>query len=98
MSALRCLYSRQFHKQRFRPDCLMNSHEQAVRKLLSFVLSVGLMTVLVLLLWIIDVTTQAPEIPWQTPDVSYFEIILHKKKKNPIDDLYPVHAIPRVVN
>jgi hypothetical protein len=56
------------------------------------------MTVLVLLLWLVDVIRQAPEIPRQTPNVSYFDIILHKKKHNPIDDLYPLNVIERGVN
>jgi hypothetical protein len=56
------------------------------------------MTALVLLLWMIDVIRQAPEIPAQTPNMSYFEIILHKKKHNPINDLYPLHVIERGVN
>ena len=72
--------------------------EHAVRKLLSFVFSLSLMTGLVLLLWTVDLIRQTPEIPAQTPDVSYFQIILHKKKHNPIDDLYPLNVIQRGVN
>jgi hypothetical protein len=69
-----------------------------MRKSLSFVFSGCLVTALIALLWTIDVVRQAPEIPVQTPDVSYVDIILHKKKHNPIDDLYPYHLEFRAMN
>lgn len=63
----------------------------ALKKLLSFGFSVCFVTGLILSIWVLDVVRQSPDIPPQTPEVSYFDIILHKKKHNPIDDLYPVH-------
>lgn len=57
------------------------------------------MTGLVLLLWTIDVVRQVPEIPPQTPEVSYFEIISHKKRHNHVDDFcVTCAAFPIVVN
>ncbi len=57
-----------------------------MRKALSFVFSACLMTGLISMLWTVGVIGQRPEIPIQTPNVGYVEIILHRKKHNPIDD------------
>lgn len=59
-------------------------------KLLSFLVSVGLLASLLALLWLVDILRQRPDIPTQTPDGAFVEIILQKKKHNPIDD----HCLP----
>lgn len=55
---------------------------------LSFVFSACLVSGLILLVWVVGVIGQRPAIPVQTPEVSYVDIIFHKKKHNPIDDFY----------
>lgn len=64
---------------------------------LSFAGSFFLVCGLLLLFWLVGVIGQSPAIPVQTPDVSYVDIILHQKKRNPIDDLYPIHLEHRQV-
>jgi len=61
-----------------------------MRKALSFAFSACLVSGLILFFWLVGVLGQRPTIPVQTPEVSYVDIILHKKKHNPIDDLYPI--------
>jgi hypothetical protein len=51
--------------------------------------SVSLISGLVGLLWLTDIVSQTPDIPIQTPDGTFLEIILQKKKHNHIDDFYP---------
>jgi hypothetical protein len=58
----------------------------AVTKLLSLLLAVGLVSSLLALLWLIDIVSQRPNIPTQTRDGAFVEIILQRKKPNHIDD------------
>jgi hypothetical protein len=51
-----------------------------------------MMTGLLLLLWIIDVVRQAPQIPQQIPEGNYVDIMLHKKRHNHIDD-FPMKPV-----
>ncbi|HWN07958.1 MAG TPA: hypothetical protein VNO50_01490 [Pyrinomonadaceae bacterium] len=62
---------------------------------LSFCFSFCLVVVLLALFWVVGVIGQSPAIPVQTPNVSYSDIILHQKKRNPIDDHNPVRLVPR---
>lgn len=55
-------------------------------KVLSFLFSVGLLSSLLALLWLVDILRQRPEIPSQTPDGAFVQIILQKKKHNHVDD------------
>jgi len=57
-----------------------------MRKALSFTFSACLVTGLVSFFWVVGIIGQRPEIPVQTPNVNYVDIILQKKKHNPIDD------------
>lgn len=61
-----------------------------MRMVLSVCFSAVLVCAFVLVAWVIGIIGQSPGIPVQTPDVSYFEIILHQKKRNPINDHYPL--------
>ena len=63
-------------------------------KALSFLLSAVLMLTLICVIWVVGVVGQRPQIPAQTPEVSYVEIILHSKRHNPIDDHYPTLGHP----
>ena len=67
-----------------------------MKMVLSFGFSACLVFALVLLVWVVGVIAQSPAIPVQTPEVSYSDIMLHKKKRNPINDHYPI-APPRYV-
>lgn len=62
-----------------------------MKKAISFAFSACLVAGLLFFFWVLIVIGQRPEIPAQTPNVSYVDIILQRKKRNPIDDLYPVH-------
>ena len=58
-----------------------------------------MMAGLLLLLWMIDVVRQTPQIPPQIPDGDYVEMMLHKKKHNHIDDFnVPYTVSPRYVS
>jgi hypothetical protein len=58
-----------------------------------------MMAGLLLLLWMIDVVRQSPQIPPQVPDGNYVEIMLHKKKHDHIDDFgVPFDVSFRYVN
>ena len=65
-----------------------------MKMVLSFGFSACLVCGFIVLVWVIGVIGQQPAIPVQTPEVSYFDIMLHKKKRNPINDFYPI-AAPR---
>lgn len=67
-----------------------------MKMVLSFGFSAFLVCGFIVLVWVIGVIGQSPAIPVQTPEVSYFEIILHKKERNAINDHYPIPA-PRYV-
>ena len=54
---------------------------------------------LLLLLWMIDVVRETPQIPSQIPDGNYVGILLHQKKHNHIDDFYIPYTVSfRYVN
>ena len=59
-------------------------------KLLSFLFSVGLLLGLIASLWLVDTLRERPDIPSQIPAGASDQIILPKKKHNPIDD----HCLP----
>jgi hypothetical protein len=61
-----------------------------MKLVISFGFSAFLVSGLILLVWVVGVIGQSPAIPVQTPEVSYVDIILHKKKHNPINDFYPI--------
>lgn len=70
-----------------------------MRKVLSLAVSTWLVSGSISILWVVGVIGQRPYIPVQTPEVSYVDIILHRKKLNPIDDLYlPVLFLDRIVD
>jgi hypothetical protein len=62
-----------------------------MKKALPFAFSAGLVTGLIFFFWVVGVLGQRPQIPPQTPDVSYVDIMLQRKKHNPIDDFYLCH-------
>jgi hypothetical protein len=61
-----------------------------MKLVVAFGFSAFLVSGLILLFWVVGVIGQSPAIPVQTPEVSYVDIILHKKKLNPINDFYPI--------
>ena len=63
-----------------------------MKMVLSFGFSAFLVCGFILMVWVIGVIGQSPAIPVQTPEVSYSDIMLHKKKRNPINDFYPIPA------
>ena len=57
-----------------------------MRHIVSLVFALCALTCVIVALWLIETVRAKPDIPSQTPEVSYIQIVLHQKPKKPIDN------------